>query len=58
MNGVLKAAGKDALQLAGFAYSLYDAGLFSVDLGYATTNSLRDTDTFTNCVDDAQRLAH
>jgi len=57
-NGVLKSAGKNALQLAGFAYSLYDAGLFSADLGYATTDSLRDTDTFTNCVEDAQRLAH
>jgi len=55
-KAVVKAAGKDAFQLAAFGYSLYDAGLFSADLGYQTVDQLRDTATFTNCVDETTRL--
>jgi len=55
-KAVVKAAGKDAFQLAAFGYSLYDAGLFSADLGYQTVDQLRDTASFTNCVDETTRL--
>ena len=52
----LKVVGKAGLQIAAFGYGLYDAGLFATDLGYQTTDNLRDTEAFAQCMNNAARL--
>jgi hypothetical protein len=52
----IKVVGKAGLQVAAFGYGLYDAGLFATDLGYQTTDNLRDTAAFAQCMEDAARL--
>jgi len=53
----IKAGGKATLKAAAIGYSLYSAGIAEADLGFETTQQLRDTSTMTNCLDEAWKFA-
>jgi len=53
----LKSGGKVALQGAAIGYGLYSAGIANADLGFETTQQLRDTRTMTACLDEAWKFA-
>ncbi len=53
----LKAGGKASMQVAAVGYGLYSAGIANADLGFQTTDQLRDTKNMTSCLDDAWKFA-